>query len=72
MKAISGEFQHSLMIADIDKREIISVVRKTCAERGKKSLVKDVKTMKRFEEKVTKLVDVRAPNLFGNFKFGFL
>ena len=33
VKAISGEFQHPLVIAVIDKRKIRNVVRKTCAER---------------------------------------
>ena len=31
--AIRGEFQHALVIADIDKKKIDNVVRKTCAER---------------------------------------
>ena len=55
-KEIRGEFQHALVIADIHKRKIIKVVRKTFAERRKTSLLKDVKIMKRFEEKVTELV----------------
>ena len=42
MKAIPGEFQHALVIADIDKRKIRKVVRKTCAERIKITLLKDV------------------------------
>ena len=46
------------MIADIDKRKINKVVRKTCAERRKITLLDDVKIRMRFEEKVTKLVDV--------------
>ena len=55
VKAIPGEFQHSIVIADIDKRK---VVRKTCAERRKITLLKDVKIRRRFEEKVIELVDV--------------
>ena len=51
VKSIPEEFQHAL---DIDKRKIRKVVRKTCAERRKITLLKDVKIMKRFEEKVTK------------------
>ena len=35
VKAIPGEFQHVLVIADIDRRKIKSVVRKTCGERRK-------------------------------------
>ena len=41
VKAIPGEFQHAVVIADIDKRNIRKVVRKTCAERRKITLVKD-------------------------------
>ena len=35
VKAIPCEFQHSLVVADIDKKKIRKVVRKTCAERRK-------------------------------------
>ena len=42
VKAIPGEFQHTLVIADIHKRKIRKVVRKTCAERRKISLLKAV------------------------------
>ena len=48
MKAIPGEFQHALVVAAIDKRKIRKVVRKTRAERGKITLLKDVKIRKRF------------------------
>ena len=51
MKAITDVFQHALVIADIDKRKIRKVVRKTCAERRKITSLKDVKIRKRFEEK---------------------
>ena len=61
VKAIIGEFKHALLIAEIEKRKIRNVVRST--ERRKITLVKEVKIRKRFEEKVTKLVDVAAPNL---------
>ena len=33
VKAITGEFQNALVIADIDKRKIRKVVRKPCPER---------------------------------------
>ena len=56
------------MIADIDRRKIRKIVLKTCAERRKINLLKDVKIRKRFEEKVAKLVDVGAPT----FKDGVL
>ena len=72
VKAITEVFQNALVIADIDKRKIRNVVRKTCAERRKITSVKDVKIWKRFEEKVTKKVDVGAPNLWGQFKDGVL
>ena len=55
---IPGEFQHDLVMADIDKRKIWKVVRKTCVERRKIALLKDVKIRKRFEERVIKLIDV--------------
>ena len=70
VKAILGEFQHSLTIADIEKKKIMSVVRKTCTERRKISLLKDVKIRKRIDEKVIKLVDIGGPNLWGHFKEG--
>ena len=63
--AIHGEFQHALVIADVEERKIGKVVRKTC-------LLKDLKVRKRYEEKVAKLVDVGAPNLWGHFKDGVL
>ena len=52
MKAIPREFQHALMEADIDKKKIRNVVTKTCAERRKISLMKDLKIWQLFEEKV--------------------
>ena len=48
VKAIPGEFQHALVIADIDKRKIRKVVRKICTERRKITLQKNVKIRKRF------------------------
>ena len=44
------------MIVDVDVRKIREVVRKTCAERRKIILLKDVKIRNRFEENVTKLM----------------
>ena len=67
VKAIPGLFEHALVIADIDKRKIRKVVRKTCAEKRKISLLKDVKIRKQFEEKVIKLADVGAPNMCEHF-----
>ena len=49
VKAIHGEFQHVLVIADIDNRKMMKVMRKTCAERKKITLLKDVKIKKRLE-----------------------
>ena len=57
-KTIPGEFQHVLVIADIDKSKIRQVVRKSCAERRKITLLKDVEIRKRSGERVTELVDV--------------
>ena len=56
------------MVADIGKKKIRNVVRKTCAESRKVRLLKDVKIKKRFYEKGIKLVDVGVPNLHGHFK----
>ena len=42
MKSIPCEFQHALLVADIDKKKIRSILRKTCAERRKIGLLKDV------------------------------
>ena len=67
-KAIPGEFEHALVIAVMDERKMRNVVRKTCAERGKITLLKGVKIRKRFEGKVNKFVDVGMPNLWGHFK----
>ena len=52
VKAIPGEFQHTLVVADIYKKEIRNVLRKTCTEGRKISWLKDLKIRKRFEEKV--------------------
>ena len=70
--AIHGVFQHALVIAVMDKRKIRKVVKQACAERRRISLLIDVKIRKCFEEKVIKLVDVGAPNLWGHFKDGVL
>ena len=52
VKAIPVEFQHALVVVDIDKREIRNVDRKTYTEGKKISLLKDVKIRKRSKEKV--------------------
>ena len=41
MKAIPGVFQNVLAVADIDNRKIGNVVKKTCVEKRKISLLKD-------------------------------
>ena len=43
-------------------------MRKTCTERRKISLLKEVMIRKRFQENVAKLVDVGVPNLWVHFK----
>ena len=48
----------------------MKVVGKTCAERRKITLLKDVKMRNLFEERVTELVDVGEPNLC--LKYGVL
>ena len=56
----------------IDKKTIRKVVRKTCAERRKITLLKGVKIRKQFDKEVTKFVDLVALNLWGHFKDGVL
>ena len=48
VKIIPWKFQHALVLADIDERKIVNVVRKTCTDRRKICLLKDVKIWKRF------------------------
>ena len=50
VKAFPGVIQHTLVIADIDKKKIRIVVRNTCAEKRKICLLKHVKIGKRYEE----------------------
>ena len=55
---------HASVVAYIDERKIRNVVKKTCTERRKTSLLKDVKIRKQIEVKVIELVDVGATNLW--------
>ena len=72
VEAIFGQVQHAVVMAGIDKRKIRKVERKTCSERRKITLLKDVKIRKRNNEKVTKLVDVGAPSLWGHHQHGVI
>ena len=56
--AIPGDFQHVLLLADIDKNKIRKVVRKINVKRKKISLLKDEKIRKQFETKVIELADI--------------
>ena len=47
VKPIPGEFQHALVVADIDKKKIRNIVKKTCTGGRKISLLKDEKIRKR-------------------------
>ena len=60
------------METDIDKKKMRNVVRKTCTERRKISLLKDLKIRKQLQEKTIQLVDVGAPNMWGHFKGGII
>ena len=51
----------------MDKRKIRKVERKTCTERRKITLLKDVKIRKRYVENVIELFDIGDPNLWGYF-----
>ena len=46
VKSIHREFQHALMVADVDKKKIRNVVSKTCTDRRKIRLLKDGKIRK--------------------------
>ena len=59
-----------IVVTDIDKKKIRKVVRKTCAERRKISLLKGLKNRKRLQQKEVELVDAGVPNLCGQFKDG--
>ena len=48
VRSICGEFQHALVVADMDKMKVRNVVRKTCTERRKINLLNDLKIRKRF------------------------
>ena len=72
VKAIRRKFQHALVIADIDKKKIRNDVRKTCTERRQIILLKDFNIRKRFEQKVTELIDVAATNMRGHIMDGVL
>ena len=72
VKAIPGWFLHSLMVANIDKKKVRNVVRKTCTVRQKISLLKDWKVRMRHIEKLIELVDIGVPNLWRHFKDGVL
>ena len=50
----------------------MNVVRMTCTERRKISLLKDVKIRKQFYVEVIKLVDFEAPDLCGHLNDGVL
>ena len=62
-KEISGELQHASMASNIDKKRIRNAVRKTRIVRRKKTLLKDLKIRRQFEEKVIEIVAVGAPYL---------
>ena len=49
-KAIRAEIQHAIVVADIGKKKIRNVVGRTCAEKRKINLLKDLMIRKRFEE----------------------
>ena len=70
-KAIPSEFQHALVIADIDEKKIMKVVIKTCTERRKITLLKceDHETIKK---RVVKLFYFGAQTLWGHIMDGLL
>ena len=57
VKAIPWEFQHALVVADIDRKKIRNVVKNTCTEK-KYMLAERFEDQEVIEEKVIGLVDV--------------
>ena len=51
-----GEFQHALVVVDIDKK-ISKAMRNICIERRKISLLKEKRIMKQFKESIIEIVD---------------
>ena len=43
VKVILGDYQCALVVADIEKKKIMNVVRKTCTVKRKINLLKDLK-----------------------------
>ena len=64
MKAIPLELQHRLVVTDTDKKKLMKVVKneQTIGRRVWKLKENNIKA--RFQERVKKLVDVDAPNLW--------
>ena len=51
VKALPVVFQHAVVVADIDKKKLRNVKRRTCTKRRKIILLKDLLIGKRLEKK---------------------
>ena len=71
VKTIPSELQLRLIVVDVDKRKL-KVVRKERTVRRKVWTFKDNETRTTFEERVSELVSVDAPDLWGSFKNGLI
>ena len=67
VKTISWELQQSLMVIDINKRELKNVVKDEQTDRRWVRKLKENNLKARFQERFKKLVDVDVPNILDNF-----
>ena len=72
MKAIPWELQHRLVVTEVDKKKLKKVVKNEQIIRRRVWKLKENNIKTKFQEKVKKLVDVDAPNLWNTFKNSML
>ena len=71
-KAISWELQYRLVVTDIDKRKLKKVVKKELTIRRRVWKLKENNMKTKFQQRVKKLVDIDALNLWNTFKNSML
>ena len=72
VKVIPGELQHRLVVTDLVKKKVKTVVSKKAIERRKVRKLKEDDTRARFEGRVGNLLSTDAPDLWKCFKEGVL
>ena len=72
VKVISGELQHRLVVADLQRKRMKKVLRKDVIVRRKVWKLKEHDVREKFEQRVQELVSVDAPDLWSCFKEGVL